>query len=172
MKYTPQHPVLAPQYKRDTVLLDLVQWKVSKTIKGLEHLTYEERLRELGLFSTEQRKIRGIPSMNINIWWEGAWRTGPLQWCPVTGPKAAGTNGNPRASLWTSGNTLIAVRMTKNWYRLAGEVVASILGDIKKLSGHGHGQLTQCVPACAGELDLGISRDSFQLQPVHDPVIL
>lgn len=37
----------------------------------------------------------------------------------------------------------------------------SILGDTKKLSGHGHELLTQCVPACAGELDLGVSRASL-----------
>ena len=38
----------APQFKKDRELLEQVQWRAMKMIRGLERLFYEERLRDLG----------------------------------------------------------------------------------------------------------------------------
>jgi len=49
----------SPQHRTDMELLKWVQRRATKMIRGMEHLYCEKRLRELGLFSLEERRLWG-----------------------------------------------------------------------------------------------------------------
>ena len=49
----------SPHYRKDVNSLEGVQRRFTRMLPGMEHLSYEERLDRLGLFSLEQRRLRG-----------------------------------------------------------------------------------------------------------------
>ncbi|PKU44396.1 hypothetical protein llap_5339 [Limosa lapponica baueri] len=48
-----------PQHMKDMDLLEQVQRRATEMVKGLEHLSYKDRLRELGLFNLEKKWLWG-----------------------------------------------------------------------------------------------------------------
>jgi len=53
------YSVLRPQHKKDANNFKRVQERATKMVRGMEHVLYEDRLREVGLPTLEKWKFWG-----------------------------------------------------------------------------------------------------------------
>jgi len=105
-----------------------------RMVRGLEHLSYEERLREMGLFSLEKRRLQG-DLRNADKYLQGGCQEDEARLFSVVPSNRTRGNGHKlkqRKFQLNMRKNFVPLRVTEPWPRLPREAVESPCLEILK----------------------------------------
>ena len=121
-----------PQLKKEIDKLEHVQRRATRMAEGLESRPYEERLRELGMRSLEQRRARGDRIAGLNYVKGKHLREGASLFTATleTRTRSNGFKWRERRFHLNSRKPFLTVRAVRRWNKLLRRVVESILLEV------------------------------------------
>ena len=125
----------ALQFKTDVKVLECIQKRATKLVKGLEGMSYKERLKTLGLSSLEKRRLRGDLLALYNFLRRVSGEGGADLFSLGSGARTCenGSNLHQRRFRLDMRKHFFTKRVVKRWNRLPGEVIdAPCLSALKR----------------------------------------